>query len=59
MFSIGGQFAGSMADAWSLTGVLVLGGAICVALAVLLFAAPGMTLAAESALGVEPAPARS
>ena len=59
MFSIGGQLAGYVADAWSLTGVVTMGGIVCLALSVLLFAVPGLTGAAESALGVEPVPVNS
>jgi MFS family permease len=53
MFSIGGQAVGYVADAWKLTAVMMVGGIVCVVVAGVLFAAPGMTRGAESSLGVE------
>lgn len=56
MFSVGGQLIGYISDAWSLTGIIMVGGIVCVVLAVVLFAASGATRGAESALGVEVLP---
>ncbi len=57
MYGIGGQLAGFVSDAWSLTGVILIGGLTCAALGLVLIAVPGMTQAADSSLGIDPFPA--
>ncbi len=56
LFSIGGQLAGYVSDAWSPPWTFALGGAICLALAALLFALPRLTEGARSSLGIEHIP---
>jgi MFS family permease len=53
MFSVGGQFIGFLADAWSVPPVFLYSGVFCVLISLFLFAFPGLTRDARSTLGIE------